>query len=333
MIDGAAIGLAVGLMGGRIGCYAVGEHLGGTTSFPLGITYRGTPGDTIEGPLTVGETYWALPVLEFLYVGVILAIMLVVDRSGRRGAGTLAGIFCVGYAVCRFASDFLREYDPTVYGFTGAQYMTMVLLPVGVFFLLTATRRESPATTAPGCRPRRPRRRPADPPRTSPSRARRRRGRRGRPRRGDRAPRRPSTPSAAEPPGPEERRGAGARCASPARPAPSSSACSTSRTGPPGPGRCSPTASRAARTPWPRPGSRRASPPAGSACSATTSPGSATPAGSFADARSAPTSTTSCSPPTTCARWAGRRRCWSGTPSAGRPWWPRPPASPRSRRS
>lgn len=146
MIDGAAIGLAVGLMGGRIGCYAVGEHLGGTTGFPLGITYRGTPGDTIEGPLTVGETYWALPVLEFLYVGVILAVMLVVDRGGRRGAGTLAGIFCVGYALCRFASDFLREFDPTVYGFTGAQYMTMLLLPVGVFFLLTAQRRETPAT-------------------------------------------------------------------------------------------------------------------------------------------------------------------------------------------
>jgi prolipoprotein diacylglyceryltransferase len=71
--------------------------------------------------------------------------MLLVDRSGRRGAGTLAGIFCVGYAVCRFASDFLREYDPTVYGFTGAQYMTMLLLPVGVFFLLSARRRESPA--------------------------------------------------------------------------------------------------------------------------------------------------------------------------------------------
>ena len=145
MIDGAAIGLAVGLMGGRIGCYAVGEHLGGTTGSPLGITYRGTPGDTIEGPLTVGETYWSLPVLEFLYVGVILAVLLLADRRGRQGAGTLAGIFCVGYAVCRFASDFLRTYDPTVYGFTGAQYMTMVLLPVGVWFLLSARRRENPA--------------------------------------------------------------------------------------------------------------------------------------------------------------------------------------------
>lgn len=144
MIDGAAIGLAIGLMFGRIGCYAVGEHLGAPTSFPLGITYQGTPGDTIEGPLVVGETYWAMPVLEFLYVGVILVVLLLADRKGRQGAGTLAGIFSIGYAVCRFGSDFLRTYDPTVYGFTGAQYMTMLLLPVGLWFLLSARRRESP---------------------------------------------------------------------------------------------------------------------------------------------------------------------------------------------
>ncbi|MFC3690223.1 prolipoprotein diacylglyceryl transferase [Aquipuribacter hungaricus] len=147
MIDGAAIGLAVGMMGGRIGCYAVGEHLGGPTSFPLGITYLG--GQTVEaqpdGPLVVGTTYWSMPVLEFLYVGVVLVLMLLADRHGRRGAGTLAGIFCVGYAVCRFASDFLRVNDPTAYGFTAAQYMTMALLPVGLFFLLSARRRESPA--------------------------------------------------------------------------------------------------------------------------------------------------------------------------------------------
>ena len=143
MIDGAAIGLAIGLMFGRIGCYAVGEHLGGETSFPLGITYLG--GDTIEGPLVEGQTYWATPVLEFLYVGVILAIMLYADRRRAYGAGTLAGIFCVLYAVCRFSSDFLRAYDPTYYGFTGAQYMTMLLFPVGMWFLLSARRRESPA--------------------------------------------------------------------------------------------------------------------------------------------------------------------------------------------
>jgi phosphatidylglycerol:prolipoprotein diacylglycerol transferase len=143
MLDGAALGLALGLAVGRIGCYAVGEHLGGPTSFPLGINYRG--GQVVEGPLEVGVTYWSTPVLEFLYVLVILAIMLWVDRKGTAGAGTIAGIFCVLYAIFRFASDFLRINDETLYGLTGAQYMTIALLVVGAWFLRTARRRESPA--------------------------------------------------------------------------------------------------------------------------------------------------------------------------------------------
>ncbi|WP_336921300.1 prolipoprotein diacylglyceryl transferase [Aquipuribacter sp. SD81] len=145
LLDGAAIGLAIGMIVGRVGCLAVGEHLGGTTSFPLGITYRGTPGDTVEGPLVPGETYWALPIIEMLYVGVVLLVMLLVDRTGEAGAGTLAGVFSVGYAVTRFASDFLRTYDDTFYGLTGAQYMCLLLFPVGMWFLRAARHRESPA--------------------------------------------------------------------------------------------------------------------------------------------------------------------------------------------
>jgi phosphatidylglycerol:prolipoprotein diacylglycerol transferase len=143
MIDGAALGLALGLAIGRIGCYAVGEHLGGPTSFPLGINYRG--GQVVEGPLEVGVSYWSTPVLEFIYVLVILAVMLWVDRKGTAGAGTIAGIFCILYAIFRFASDFLRINDETLYGLTGAQYMTIALLVVGAWFLRTARRRESPA--------------------------------------------------------------------------------------------------------------------------------------------------------------------------------------------
>jgi phosphatidylglycerol:prolipoprotein diacylglycerol transferase len=142
LLDGAAMGLALGLAVGRIGCYAVGEHLGGPTSFPLGITYQGGP--TVEGPLQPGVTYWSTPVLEFLYVLAILAIMLWVDRRGTAGAGTVAGIFCVLYAVARFASDFLREYDRELFGLTGAQYMTIALVVLGAWFLRTARRRESP---------------------------------------------------------------------------------------------------------------------------------------------------------------------------------------------
>lgn len=143
LLDSAALGLSVGLAIGRIGCYAVGEHLGGTTSFPLGITFRG--GQTVEGPLEVGQTYWSLPVIEFLYVALLFALLAWIDRKGTRGAGTLAGLFCVVYAILRFSSDFLREYDRTLYGFTGAQYMMIAMFAAGVVFLRLARNRETPA--------------------------------------------------------------------------------------------------------------------------------------------------------------------------------------------
>ena len=40
-LDGYAYGLAIGLGIGRIGCYAVGEHFGSLTSFPLAVRYDG----------------------------------------------------------------------------------------------------------------------------------------------------------------------------------------------------------------------------------------------------------------------------------------------------
>jgi phosphatidylglycerol:prolipoprotein diacylglycerol transferase len=142
LLDSAAIGLAIGLAVGRVGCYAVGEHLGGPTSFPLGIHYRG--GQTVEGPLQIGQTYWSTPVLEIIYLVVILAVMLWIERRGTAGAGALAGLFCTLYAVCRFLSDFLREYDRTVLGLTGAQYMVLAMFVLGVWFLWTARGRETP---------------------------------------------------------------------------------------------------------------------------------------------------------------------------------------------
>ncbi|MGZ4133202.1 MAG: prolipoprotein diacylglyceryl transferase, partial [Actinomycetota bacterium] len=51
--DGIVLGLVPGLMIGRIGCYAVGEHLGHTTTFFLGVKYLG--GLTREGPIAVGS--------------------------------------------------------------------------------------------------------------------------------------------------------------------------------------------------------------------------------------------------------------------------------------
>jgi len=141
-LDGAVLGLAIGQMIGRIGCYAVGEHLGGETDFFLGVTYQG--GDTIEGPLEVGVTYHNTALYEFLWLIPIIVILLVLDRRGVR-PGIMTGTFAVLYATMRFLTDFLRTFDTTFAGLTGAQYASMALLAVGIAILATTSRRDDPA--------------------------------------------------------------------------------------------------------------------------------------------------------------------------------------------
>jgi phosphatidylglycerol:prolipoprotein diacylglycerol transferase len=138
LLDGAVLGLAIGQAIGRLGCYAVGEHLGGPTDFFLGITYQG--GTVVEGPLIVGQTYHNTALYEILFLIPIIVLLLIQDRMGTR-PGIMAGTFAVTYAVGRFATDFLRVNDETVFGLTGAQYMTIVLFLFGLWVLWNARRR------------------------------------------------------------------------------------------------------------------------------------------------------------------------------------------------
>jgi len=138
LLDGAVLGLAIGQAIGRLGCYAVGEHLGGPTDFFLGITYQG--GTVVEGPLIVGQTYHNTALYEILFLIPIIVLLLVQDRMGTR-PGIMAGTFAVTYAAGRFATDFLRVNDERVFGLTGAQYMTIVLFLFGLWVLWNARRR------------------------------------------------------------------------------------------------------------------------------------------------------------------------------------------------
>ena len=135
LIDGSALGLAVGQMIGRCGCMSVGEHLGHSTDFFLGWKYTG--GETREGPLTVGQTYHNTALYEFLWLMPLIALMLWLDRRGAK-PGVLTGVFMVGYGVLRFSTDFLRTYDTLMFGLTGAQYMCLVLVPCGLVVLRRA---------------------------------------------------------------------------------------------------------------------------------------------------------------------------------------------------
>lgn len=147
-LDGYAYGLTIGLAIGRIGCYAVGEHFGSVTNFFLGTTYKG--GETREGLAGtsfetarqleaegVGVTFHNTSLYEFMYLLALFAFTswLLWLRKKPVRAGTITGIFCLYYGVARFGSDLLRVNDETVLGLTGAQFMSLVLLPAGAWIL------------------------------------------------------------------------------------------------------------------------------------------------------------------------------------------------------
>lgn len=146
MLDGYAFGLTVGLAIGRIGCYAVGEHLGGTpTSFFLATRYEG--GDTRE-PVVVGEAVHHTALYEILFlVPLAVLLWLILRRRPEAAPATAVGVFVLYYGVARFLTDFLRAFDEETLNLTGAQWMCVAMIPIGVW-LLTKKRRQTAATLA-----------------------------------------------------------------------------------------------------------------------------------------------------------------------------------------
>ena len=138
MLDGLALGLTVGLAFGRIGCYAVGEHLGKhTTSFLLAVRFDG--GSTREGPPMVGQVIHNTALYELLHLVVLAALLWWILRQ-KPVPGSAIGWFCVWYGIARLGTDFLRGYDETKIGLTGAQWMCVALVPTGLWILVVVRR-------------------------------------------------------------------------------------------------------------------------------------------------------------------------------------------------
>lgn len=137
-LDGYAYGLAIGLAIGRIGCYAVGEHFGSLTSFPLAVRYDGgSVREDLLGtvPLEPGMVFHQTALYELIYMValfVLLSVVLYVRRP-RPGPGVAMAIFTGFYGVARFLSDMLRVNDETVLGLTGAQYLCLALIPTSAW--------------------------------------------------------------------------------------------------------------------------------------------------------------------------------------------------------
>lgn len=136
--DGIVLGLAPGLAIGRLGCMAVGEHLGTQTSFFLGWKYLG--GVTRE-PVAggVGSVIHNTAIDELLLLLPLVAVLWWLERR-RVPDGWLTVAFLLWYGTQRFLTDFLRAYDRTVAGLTGAQYLCVGMVVAGIVLAIRLRR-------------------------------------------------------------------------------------------------------------------------------------------------------------------------------------------------
>jgi phosphatidylglycerol---prolipoprotein diacylglyceryl transferase len=174
VMDSAAVGLAFGIIIGRIGDLIIGDHLGKPTSFVLGWAYRGgtLPGPWVESTLRpdvweaqleggfierLSRSGAALfqggnpaPVMEGAGVHqtalydffLVIALFLFLRWLGRvpRREGVLICTFALVYGAGRVVTDFLRV-DKHFFGLTGSQWGAILAMTVAALTLLWYARR------------------------------------------------------------------------------------------------------------------------------------------------------------------------------------------------
>jgi phosphatidylglycerol:prolipoprotein diacylglycerol transferase len=132
--DLAAWGLTFSWFFGRVGCASVHDHPGAPTGFFLGIEW---PDGVVRHDLGFYEAIWWF---------FICAAVLWLDRKPRPKGFYLA-VIPIMYAPVRFGLDFLRVGpeaggDIRYFGLTPAQYFSIGIFMVGIYFLTRILKQE-----------------------------------------------------------------------------------------------------------------------------------------------------------------------------------------------
>jgi phosphatidylglycerol:prolipoprotein diacylglycerol transferase len=134
--DTVALCGAPGLFFGRIGNFINGELYGRPSSVPWAMVF---PSDPLHVPRHPSQLY------EALAEGVFLPFVLwMLDRRGATPAGSLTGVFVVGYGLLRFLLEFTREPDAQlglVLGpFSMGQLLSILMVFAGIVVLWFSVR-------------------------------------------------------------------------------------------------------------------------------------------------------------------------------------------------
>ena len=134
--------LPVGLGAGRIGNFINSELWGRVTDSPFGIIF---PNAGLY-PRHPSQLY------EFALEGVVLFIMLVVFARKPRPAGSIAGLFLLGYGVFRIIVEFAREPDAHLgfltFGLTMGQILSLPMVIAGIALIAYGYSHKKPVNDA-----------------------------------------------------------------------------------------------------------------------------------------------------------------------------------------
>lgn len=142
LADMGCIAAPIGLFFGRCANFVNGELWGAPTDAAWGVVFGGSAGTMPRHP---SQLY------EALLEGVLLFIVLYAlsRKCPPRPQGTFLGVFLIGYGLCRFLVEFVRQPDVQI-GYLWGGWLTMgqvlsaPLVIVGVCVLIYAVRAKKP---------------------------------------------------------------------------------------------------------------------------------------------------------------------------------------------
>lgn len=135
--DALAVAAPPGLLLGRLANFVNGELWGRPTDLPWAVVFP----DPRAGGLPRHPSQFYEAALEGLLLGLVM--LWLANRPRRpEQAGRLAGAFLVGYGLCRFLVELVREPDAQlgylVGGLTMGQLLSLPMIALGLLLLLRA---------------------------------------------------------------------------------------------------------------------------------------------------------------------------------------------------
>jgi phosphatidylglycerol:prolipoprotein diacylglycerol transferase len=156
LADAMALGVAPGVLLGRIANFINAELWGRPTDMPWGVAFPGYYAQ--DCGQAVGEICARHPsqlyeaLLEGLLLGAVL-IYLAFRRGALKRPGVVAGVFFAGYGIARFLVEFVRQPDPQFisegnplglalhvggYGVTMGQILSLPMILFGIWLVRRA---------------------------------------------------------------------------------------------------------------------------------------------------------------------------------------------------